>query len=136
MPSYRTFTSYEINGDPERETWNTIMGNFTGSAANAELYAYKYTDPSLSDTSSLVRIEAVGLHSELRMLGVEFHEPTSTLFVIKHRRRVPRIEQFRLNLETLIATHLHSLSHPLIRRPDSVITLGDACGIMGEQVDL
>ncbi|KAL7624460.1 hypothetical protein AAE478_006025 [Parahypoxylon ruwenzoriense] len=152
MPSYANFTSYEIKFadrirncedallvearglallacDPGRETWNTVMGDFADSVEpdpNAELYAYKYTDPSLPDTQSLVRIEVVGLRSELRTLGIEFHEPTSTLFVTNHRRQGSRIEQFHLDLETLTATHLRSLSHPLIRIPNSIAALSDS----------
>ncbi|KAI1078726.1 putative paraoxonase [Whalleya microplaca] len=152
MPSHANFTSYEIKFvdqirncedallvearglallacDPGREMWNTVMGHFADSAEpdpNAELYAYKYADRALPDTESLVRIKVVGLNSELRTLGLEFHEPSSTLFVTNHRRQGSRIEQFHLDLETLTATHVRSLSHPLIRTPNSIVALSES----------
>ncbi|KAI1634614.1 hypothetical protein F4809DRAFT_643254 [Biscogniauxia mediterranea] len=118
---------------PRGETWNTVMGDLADSTdpdPNSELYIYKYTDPSLPDTQSLVHIEAVGLRPELRTLGIEFHKPTSTLLVTKHRCQGPRIEQFRLNLETLMATNLRSLSRPLIHPPNSPSPSVTACGIL------
>ncbi|KAI2628240.1 hypothetical protein GGS21DRAFT_248786 [Xylaria nigripes] len=152
MPAYGNFASYQIKFadqirscedvvlvesaslallacDPGRETWNTVLGLFTAGAEpepNAELFAYKYGDPSLSDSESLVRIELVGFDSELRTLGLEYHEPSSTLFVTNHRRQGSRIEQFHLDLESLTATHKRSLSHPLIRAPNSITVLSES----------
>ncbi|KAI1381968.1 putative paraoxonase [Hypoxylon crocopeplum] len=152
MPSHANFTSYEVKFtdrirncedvllvearslallacDLGRDSWNTVMGHFVDSAEpdpNAELYAYKYTDQSLPDTQSLVRIKVVGFDSELRTLGLEFHEPSSTLFLTNHPRQGPRIEQFHLDLDTLTATHLRSLSHPLIRVPNAIAAVSES----------
>ncbi|GAW24052.1 hypothetical protein ANO14919_136310 [Xylariales sp. No.14919] len=149
MPNYANFTSSEIKFteqirscedvllvearglallacDPGRETWNTVMGFFVEGEAphqNAELWAYNYTNPSLSDAQSLSPIKIVGLHTELRTVGFEFHEPSETLFVTNHGREGPRIEQFHLDLETLVATHTRTLSHPLLRAPNSIVAL-------------
>ncbi|KAH6646168.1 putative paraoxonase [Truncatella angustata] len=115
--------------DPGRETWNTVMGYFVDSDEpdpNAELYAYKYIDNSLPDSHSLVRIKIIGFDSELRTLGLEFHEPTSTLFVTNHQRLGSRIEKFHLDLDTLTAIHVRSLSHPLIRSPNSITALSES----------
>ncbi|KAI3320287.1 hypothetical protein HD806DRAFT_507050 [Xylariaceae sp. AK1471] len=152
MPQHANFTSFQIKFtdqirscedvvlveeqkiailacDPGRETWNTVMGVFDDNAKpapNAELYAYKYGDLSLSDSQSLVRIKLVGFDSELRTLGLDFHEPSSTLFVTNHARHGSHIEQFHLDLETLTAAHMRSLSHPLIRVPNSIIALSES----------
>ncbi|KAI3342359.1 hypothetical protein F4824DRAFT_445863 [Ustulina deusta] len=149
MPNYANFTSSEIKFteqirscedvilvearglallacDPGRETWNTVMGFFAEREAphrNAELWAYNYTSPSLSDAQSLLAIKIVGLYTELRTVGLEFHEPSATLFVTNLGREGPRIEQFHLDLETLIATHRRTLSHPLLRAPNSIAAL-------------
>jgi hypothetical protein len=83
---------------------------------DAELYAYRY-----GSDDSLVRIKVVGFDDELRTIGFEYHEPSATLFVTNHLRQGgPRIEQFRLDLDTLTATHLRSLSHPLLNAPNSI----------------
>lgn len=68
-------------------------------------------------------IKIVGLYTELRTVGLEFHEPSATLFVTNLGREGPRIEQFHLDLETLIATHRRTLSHPLLRAPNSIAAL-------------
>lgn len=61
-----------------------------------------------------------GLDSELRTIGFEYDEPSSTLFVTNHGRQGSRIEQFHLDLDTLTATHVRSISHPLISIPNSI----------------
>ncbi|KAK7724671.1 hypothetical protein SLS63_008508 [Diaporthe eres] len=148
MPNYANFTSYEIKFadkirncedavlvetrglallacDPGRETWNTVMrqGDFVETAEpdpNAELYAWDYGNSSLPEEESLVRIKVVGFDSELRTIGFEYDEPSSMLFVTNHGRQGSRIEQFHLDLETLTATHVRSVIHPLISIPNSI----------------
>ncbi|KAI7775767.1 hypothetical protein LA080_006399 [Diaporthe eres] len=146
MPKYANFTSYEIKFadkirncedavlvetrglallacDPGRETWNTVMGDFVETAEpdpNAELYAWDYGNSSLPEEESLVRIKVVGFDSELRTIGFEYDEPSSTLLVTNHGRQGSRVEQFHLDLETLTATHVRSVTHPLISIPNSI----------------
>lgn len=105
--------------DPGRETWNTVMGDFVESAEpdpNAEFYAWNYAD----EENSLVRIKIDGFDSELRTIGFEYHEPSSMLFVTNHGRQGSRIEQFQLDLDTLTATHVRTVIHPLISIPNSI----------------
>ncbi|KAI1174938.1 putative paraoxonase [Nemania sp. FL0916] len=95
---------------------------------NAELWACNYTDPSLSTAQALLPITIIGLSTELHTIGFEFHEPSSTastLFVTNNGREGPRVEQFNLDLQTLIATHRRTISHPLFRAPNSIIALSD-----------
>ncbi|KAI9170586.1 Serum paraoxonase/arylesterase [Paramyrothecium foliicola] len=107
--------------DPGREGWNTVMGNFFDEFEpdpNAELYAYHYDK---SDADALVPIKVVGFDGELRTIGFDFHAPSATLFVTNHPREGgPHIEQFHLDLDTLTATHRHTLSHPLVNIPNSI----------------
>ncbi|KAI1822617.1 hypothetical protein F4861DRAFT_532121 [Xylaria intraflava] len=151
MPAYANFTSSQVKFadrirscedvtlveslslailacDPGRETWNTVLGLFNKDKPdpNAELFVYNYGDPALPDSKSLTRIELVGFDSELRTLGIEFHEPSSTLLIANHGRQGPRIEQFRLDLYTLRATYIRSLAHPLIRIPNSITALSES----------
>lgn len=122
--------------DTGRENWNTVMvgpghlpssqhktdhwqGDFVDDAEpdpNAELYAWNYGD----EEGSLVRIKVDGFDSELRTIGFEYHEPSSTLFVTNHGRQGSRVEQFQLDLDTLTATHVRTVAHPLISIPNSI----------------
>lgn len=43
-----------------------------------------------------------------------------------HRRAGARIEQFQLDLDTLTATHVRSLPHPLIYAPNSIAALSES----------
>lgn len=98
---------------------NQLQGDFADSAEpdpNAELYAWAYGD----EESSLVRIKVAGFDSELRTIGFEYHEASSTLFVTNHGRQGSRIEQFHLDLDTLTATHIRTVVHPLISIPNSI----------------
>ncbi|KAL1877447.1 hypothetical protein Daus18300_002433 [Diaporthe australafricana] len=134
--------------DPGRETWNTVMvgysprnsflttyksyqrqGDFVDGAEpdpNAGLYAYNYGNVSLPDDEALKRIEVIGFDSELRTIGFEYHEPSSTLFVTNHGRQGSRIEQFHLDLEALTATHIATIAHRLINIPNSIAAVGDS----------
>jgi arylesterase / paraoxonase len=108
---------------------NNLQGDFPDvdePDSNAELYAYHYIDPSLPDPKSLVRIQIIGFESELRTLGIEFHEPTSTLLVTNHRREGSRIEQFHLDLDSFKAVHVRSITHPLIYSPNSIAVLSES----------
>ncbi|KFA72017.1 hypothetical protein S40288_07660 [Stachybotrys chartarum IBT 40288] len=113
--------------DPGRDNWNTVMGDFVHGVepdANAQLYAYKYDS---EDPDALVRIEIVGLNDELRTIGFDFHEPSAMLLLTNHLRQGgPRIEQLRLDLDTFTATHLRSLSHPLISIPNAIAVQSDS----------
>lgn len=134
--------------DPGRETWNTVMvghsrsnsfvticeshkqqGDFVDGAepdTNAELYAYKYDDVSLPDDKALRRIEVVGFNSELRTIGFDYHEASSTLFVTNHKRQGPCIEQFHLDIEALTATHVSTIAHRLLHIPNSIAAVGES----------
>lgn len=67
-----------------------------------------------------MRIKVNGFDSELRTIGFEYDEPSSTLFVTNHGRQGSRIEQFHLELETSTAKHTRSIVHPLITIPNSI----------------
>ncbi|KAH7304722.1 hypothetical protein B0I35DRAFT_444805 [Stachybotrys elegans] len=148
MPQHANFSSYDVKFrheirscedvlllesrrvallacDAGRETWNTVMGFFPaglGVDANAELYAYHYDEP---DANALKRIDIVGLDSELRTIGFDFDEASGTLLVTNHPHQGgPSIEQFRLDLDTLTATHVRTISHPLINIPNSIAMRG------------
>lgn len=96
-----------------------------GPVANAELFAFDYTTPGLPDADSLKKVELVGLHdAELHTLGLGYHEETSTLFVTNHAHDGSRVERFKFDIEKLVATHIDTIRHPLLRSPNSILALG------------
>ncbi|KAK2071184.1 hypothetical protein P8C59_005627 [Phyllachora maydis] len=111
--------------DPGRERWNTVMGIFQpegeGEAnANAGLYLYRYADAS----SPLRPVALAGFDGELRTLGLELDEASSTLYVVNHARAGSRLDLFHLDLAAATATWSRSIAHPLLHAPNSVALLG------------
>ncbi|RYO81190.1 hypothetical protein DL762_007259 [Monosporascus cannonballus] len=109
--------------DPGRERWNTVMGIFLPDPVpGADIYIYDYKSASTPDSEALQRVELVGFPggSDLHTLGMAFDEATSTLFVSNHAKAGPRIEVFKLEANALKATHVRTVSHPLIHGPNSI----------------
>ncbi|RYP91875.1 hypothetical protein DL770_001997 [Monosporascus sp. CRB-9-2] len=109
--------------DPGRERWNTVMGLFLPDPVpGADIYIYDYKSASTPDSEALRRVELVGFPggSDLHTLGMAFDEASSTLFVANHAKAGPRIEVFKLEINALKATHVRTVSHPLIHGPNSI----------------
>ncbi|RYP56735.1 hypothetical protein DL769_009875 [Monosporascus sp. CRB-8-3] len=112
--------------DPGRERWNTVMGFFLPDPVpGADIYIYDYKSASTPDSEALQRVELVGFPggSDLHTLGMAFDETTSTLFVSNHAKAGPRIEVFKLEVNALKATHVRTVSHPLIHGPNSIVLI-------------
>lgn len=108
--------------DPGRERWNTVMGIFLpGPVPGAEFYAYAYAE--LDDDKSLTRLEIVEYTpgEDLHTLGLAFDEDTSSLFVANHRHDGSRVDVFHLDFESHTLRHGHSIQHPLIHGPNSIL---------------
>ncbi|KAK7917600.1 hypothetical protein PG985_011208 [Apiospora marii] len=108
--------------DPGRERWNTVMGIFlSGPVPGAEFYVYEYEN--LDDDKSLTPLEVVGYApgEDLHTLGLAFDEDTSSLFVANHRHDGSRVDVFHLDFESHTLRHAHSIQHPLIHGPNSIL---------------
>lgn len=97
----------------------------TTDLAYGELFAYNYA-ASGPGAGELTPIKIVGFPNatDFHTLGLEYDEPTSTLFVTNHAQAGPRVEIFKLDLSTFVATHVQTLVHPLITIPNSIQLLG------------
>ncbi|KAI0130511.1 putative paraoxonase [Xylariales sp. AK1849] len=110
--------------DPGRERWNSVMGFFLpGPVASGELYLYDYKDPGAADAECLKRLELVDYEpgKDFHSLGLAFDEDSSLLFVANHRHDGPRVDVFKLALDSLKAHHVRSIQHHLIHGPNSIV---------------
>ncbi|KAI0107768.1 putative paraoxonase [Nemania sp. FL0031] len=114
--------------DPGRERWNTVMGVFLPEPVESGgLYIFDYKDAKVSDDEALKQLKFVDFkfQSDFHSLGMAYDESSSTLFVVSHRHDFPTIEMFKLDLSAYTATHLHSIQHPLIRTPNSIVLINE-----------
>ncbi|KAK8068477.1 hypothetical protein PG996_007589 [Apiospora saccharicola] len=108
--------------DPGRERWNTVMGIFLPEPVpGAELYIWEYAQ--LDDDKALTRLEIVDYApgEDLHTLGLAFDEDTSSLFIANHRHDGSRVDVFHLDFEDHTLRHAHSVQHPLIHGPNSIL---------------
>lgn len=100
-----------------------IKGIFLpGPVAPARLYAYDYKAASIPDSEALKGIELAGFSAgaDFHTLGMAYDPKTSTLYVINHARAGSRIDMFKLDTGTLVATHVGTIQHPLIHAPNAL----------------
>ncbi|KAK8074225.1 hypothetical protein PG994_005124 [Apiospora phragmitis] len=108
--------------DAGRERWNTVMGIFSpGPVPGAEIYVYDYEQAD--DDEALTRLQIVDYApgEDLHTLGLALDEATSSLFIANHRHDGSRVEVFHLDFESHTLRHTHSIQHPLIRGPNSIL---------------
>lgn len=118
-----------LSCDPGRDRWNTVMGTFHENRAeisNGELFIYRYELPDDSE-KALTPIKIVdypGFFS-LHPLGVDYHHPSSTLFVVNHHLDGSRLDVFSLDISSdpPVASHKKSIISPLIKTPNAITAL-------------
>ncbi|CAH0047638.1 unnamed protein product [Clonostachys solani] len=112
--------------DAGRDNWNTVMGVFqSGSMGQGELFAYNYAAGGLLDADRLRKIELVGFPADIdfHTVGFGFDKESSALFVTNHAQTGSQIEQFKLDVEALVATHVRSIKHPDLVGPNAILVL-------------
>lgn len=85
------------------------------------LWIYEYTTSAPPRQLELKNFNITTFHP----LGIELDTATSTLYVVNHDPSGSVIEIFTLSTDAKTATHIRTLSHPLIHTPNSITTLGD-----------
>jgi len=63
--------------------------------------------------------------TDFHPLGIEYHVPTSTLYVVNHANTGSTIEIFHLSVSSLTTTHVRTLRHPLVHTPNSIAAITD-----------
>ncbi|RDI88377.1 hypothetical protein Vi05172_g1140 [Venturia inaequalis] len=116
--------------DAGRDKWNTVMGTFINPTETVgALYSLKYPSLTWSSEPKLHRLQLDGLTptqlQNLHPLGLGYNAKTNTLYMINHAQSGPTIETFRLNEDITTATHLQTISHPLLHTPNSLSPISD-----------
>jgi len=121
-----------LSCDPGRDLWNTVMGIFTEpltAIPHGQLFLYQYGSQKLSDEEAVVPIELVEFPeiSSFHPLGIDYHQPSGTLFVCNHAYEGARIEVFSLDISANrpVATHKRTIVSPLLRTPNAIAALND-----------
>ncbi|KAJ5489401.1 hypothetical protein N7539_004291 [Penicillium diatomitis] len=121
-----------LSCDAGRDRWNTVMGTFYQNRTTitpGRLWLYRYDEQMHFGSSGLypIKFEALPDESKFHPLGIEYHENSSTLFVINHHLDGSRIEVFDLNLKSHdpIARHKRTLIHPQLTTPNSLRALNE-----------
>ncbi|KAF4472926.1 Six-bladed beta-propeller [Fusarium albosuccineum] len=106
--------------DAGRERWNAVMGVFVpGDVVSADIWAYDYTKPS-AEALTRIKVENFASAQDFHSLGLAYDQETSTLFVASHAKAGPRIELFKLDIQSLTATHIRTVQHPLLHAPNAI----------------
>lgn len=76
----------------------------------------------LPDSEALKSIELANFSAgaDFHTLGLAHDSETSTLYVTNHAQAGSRIEMFKLQVDTLVATHIGTIQHPLIHAPNAL----------------
>jgi len=85
---------------------------------------YDYTTPN-SVPQEIGFVDFPAATTDFHPLGIEYHHPTRTLFVLNHAAAGSRLEIFRLNAAGDTATHLETIVHPQIHSPNSIAVLDE-----------
>ncbi|KAH4234913.1 hypothetical protein HBI06_058030 [Parastagonospora nodorum] len=111
-----------LSCDPGRDRWNTVMGHFHTprlSQPQGTIWVYNYA--STPDTITPLSFINFPREDDFHPLGILFDPKTSRLYVINHSRHSGSvIEIFELSLTNHTATHVQTLSHPLLHTPNSM----------------
>ncbi len=96
-----------------------------GDLPGARLYAYNYAKHgAAADTLKEISLLKYDAGDDFHTLGMAYDDATSTLFVTNHAKGGHRIELFKLDTAKFTATHVRSISHPLINIPNAICLLG------------
>lgn len=92
----------------------------------AALWIYDYATPT-HDVDPLNKLEFEGFTGDFHPMGVAYHGPSSTVFVVNQSTEGSRIEAFTLDLagERPMAKHKRTITHPLISAPNSVTFINE-----------
>ncbi|RGP79060.1 serum paraoxonase lactonase 3 [Fusarium longipes] len=106
--------------DAGRESWNTVMGVFTGNVTeNARLWAYDY-ETTYSQSLKPISLAGFPHANDFHTLGLAFDQQTSNLFIANHAQAGSRIEMFNLDIGSLTARYIQTIEHPLLHGPNSI----------------
>jgi hypothetical protein len=84
-------------------------------------YANSITRPPIK----IILLDFTARGTEFHPLGIEYHEPSRTLFVVNHAPSGSCIEVFKYLPAENAATHIKTILHPSIATPNSIQVLSE-----------
>ncbi|KAF2819976.1 calcium-dependent phosphotriesterase [Ophiobolus disseminans] len=118
-----------LSCDPGRDRWNTVMGAFHPPSTthpednNGAIWIYDYSTSQALTKLSISN--APTLNSDFHPLGIALDPKSSTLYIVNHARSGSCIEILHLDLPARTATHVRSLTHPLLHAPNAIEIFGN-----------
>ncbi|KAK5173861.1 uncharacterized protein LTR77_002542 [Saxophila tyrrhenica] len=116
-----------LSCDPSRDTWNTVMGTFVDPASSPDtgIYMWNYKD-SNAQPEKIQLLDFNLRINEFHPLGIEYHAPSNTLFVVNHAPSGSAIEFFKFLPSEAAATHITTLEEPKnLATPNSIAVLSE-----------
>ncbi|EKG17062.1 Glycoside hydrolase family 16 [Macrophomina phaseolina MS6] len=116
-----------LSCDPQRDAWNTVMGTFIDPSPPGAVFQWFYTDPDSFPQPLAIENFGARAVSDFHPLGIEYHAPSSTLYVVNHASSGPTVELFDYvpwnGFGRAVATHRVSVKHDALWTPNSVHAL-------------
>ena len=100
------------------------QGIFNSPQKLGQVYTYDYTNPD-SKPTPIQLPDFPSAQTDFHPLGIEYHHPTSTLYIINHAQAGSRLELFRFYPTDNAATHIKTIIHPQIHSPNSLAVLDE-----------
>ena len=100
------------------------QGIFNHPQTQGHLYIYNYTSPN-SKPTPIKLLDFPSANSDFHPLGIEYHHPSRTLYVINHAQSGTSLEIFRVYPQENAATHLKTITHPQIHSPNSLAVIDE-----------
>lgn len=99
-----------------------MQGTFVNATAPAEtgLYYFDHASTVTTRPEKLKLLDFKPAATDFHPLGIEYHTESQRLFVLNMAPSGPKLEVFRLLARDRAATHLATLSHPLLVSPNSI----------------
>ena len=88
------------------------------------LWTYGDSNPS-SPPQKLKLLDFKADAKDFHPLGVDYHAPSQSLFVVNHAEGGSRVEIFKLFPSKFAATHVKTIEDPLLAAPNSVVAVSD-----------
>lgn len=89
------------------------------------LYLWKYTEGTNAKPLQLKLRPYENGQPDLHPLGIEYHAPSKTMFVVNHASAASKIELYKLDVEQGEATLFASIQDSKIGAPNSIATISD-----------
>lgn len=111
----------------EIRTANLVQGTFISSFRQGEIWSYIYSQPDVEDEALILPLGRHGYPAdrEFHPLGIEYHSPTDSVFVVNHASSGSGIEIFKLTPTRQHLLYERTFIHPRIHAPNSVTAIND-----------